>query len=144
MQCKKLVKYFSDGNAASIDQGLDYEAIGRYFLRRYIRIATNLVNRMQLIVVFQDDQGPQRPIFSGNPDPEPLPHMVTIRRRNGTMQVPTYRYYSNDLQRWVYQLRIPFPVGTSAETAYREIRGIVPVVGLVRKRGDTVYLESDR
>ena len=38
---------------------------------------------MHLIVVFENDQGPQRPFFSGNPDPEPLPNMVTIQRRSG-------------------------------------------------------------
>lgn len=136
---RKLVKYFSDGNVASIDQGLDYEAMGRYSLKRYIRIATDLVNRMQTIVVFQDDKGPQRPVFSGNPDPEIEPHVVTIRRRNGTMQVPIYRYYSNDLQRMVYQLKIPFPVGTTAEMVHR---ALIPDVRRVRIQGNTVYLES--
>ena len=122
--------------------------MGRYFLRRYIRIAKSLVNRLSLVVVFADDQVPQRPIFSGNPDPEPvyhpdpIPHVITIPRRNGHMQVPVFRTYSNDLREWNYQLRIPFPRGTTAEMVYREIRSIVPEDGLVWKRGNTVYLEK--
>ena len=144
---QKLVKSFSDANAASNDRGLDFDAMGRYFLRRYIRIATNLVDRVQRIVVFADDQDqvPQRPVFSGSPHPEPayrldpIPSVITIPRRNGHMQVPIFRYYSNDLREWVYQLKIPFPRGTTAEAAYREIRLIVPN-GPVCMQGDTVYL----
>ena len=144
---QKLVKSFSDANAASNDQGLDFDAMGRYFLRRYIRIATNLVDRVQRIVVFADDQDqvPHRPVFSGNPHPEPayrldpIPSVIRIPRRNGHMQVPIFRYYSNDLREWVYQLKIPFPRGTTAEAAYREIRLIVPN-GPVCRRGNTVYL----
>ena len=121
--------------------------MGRYFLRRYIRIATSLVSRVSLVVVFADERVPQRPIFSGNPDPEPvyhpdpIPSIITIPRRNGHMQVPIFNTYSDDLRGWNYQLRIPFPRGTTAEMAYREIRAIVPEAGLVRKRGNTVYLE---
>lgn len=141
--CKKLVKSFSDGNAASIDQGLDYAEMGRYLLKRYIRIALSLVNQLHMIVVFQDDQGPQRPVFSGNPDPESHPNFFTIRRRNGFMDVPMYRYYSSDLGRWVYQLRIPFPRGATAETIHREIYSILPGGGLVQIRGNTVYFKSE-
>ncbi len=139
----ELVKSFSDRNAASIDRGLDYAAMGRYHLLRYIRIATTLVeNQLPIVVVFQDDQGPQRPIFSGNPDPEPVPMLCAIQRRNGIMEVPVYRYYSNDLRQWVSQLRIPFPSGTTADMARRGIMNVAQCGQVVQMRGNTVYFAS--
>ena len=126
---QKLVKYFSDVNVAGIDQGLNFEEMGRSLLSRYIRIAKHQLVRMQLIVV-----------FNGNLEPEFEPsYVVSIERRYGISQVPIYNYYSNDLQRMVYQLKIPFPVGTTAEMVHR---ALVPDVRRVRIQGNTVYLES--
>ena len=141
MQWKKVVISFSDANIARFGQGFNYDEMGRYLLKRYIRIAKKLLDRMRTIVVFENDQVPQRLVFRGLPRPDSVLTVAReIRMGNRTLQVPTYRYYSSDLGGWYFQLRIPYPRGTTAEMAFREISSILPEGNLVHLRGNTVCL----
>lgn len=142
---QKLVISFSDANAAGIVQGLDFEAMGRKMLKRYIRIAAYLLDQIPKIVVFEDDKGPSRPVFSGNPNPTvPEKRNFTFMSQFGVMHVPTLKYYSNDLRGSVHKMRIPFPEGTTAEMVYNAISQERVVGHLVRMQGDTVFLQPDR
>lgn len=112
--------------------------MGRYFFRRYLQIATNLLDQVPTIVVYQNDEGWQKRIFCG--EIYPKREIRIVRWKNGTLDVPTYRYYSTDLQWWVYSIRIPFPEGTTAEIVHREIQSIAPNDHFSHIRNSTVFL----
>lgn len=134
---QKLVKSFSAGSAL-INLGLNFDLMGRKYMQRYVKIAARMLDQLPVVVLYEDDQGPARPIFSGRPDPER--DTITVRWRNDTIDVPTFKYYSNDLERWVYSIVIPYLEDADAETVFRAIQALCPTMPVKREK-DTVYLE---
>ena len=137
---QKLVKSFSDANTTRIVPKLDFESMGRDMLKRFVTVATSIIEQMPLLVVFENDQGPQRLIFSGSPHPEV--RTFDVRWEDTMLTIPAHKYYSNDLQKWVYRIDVPTPDGTTPEMAYQAMSDMCPVRGLFKLKGDTVYLEK--
>ena len=109
--------------------------IGRIVLRHYINLAYALLEQVQTVVVYHDGRYTDRSRL-----------ILTVRRGNRRVRVPVYRFYSGDLDRWVYHLRIPISTNVTPVRFFNTVR-MIPFFHfyhetIIYLQGGTVYLQQ--